>query len=262
MINTFKFRLLIASVLTLSGLSGACGLPPASSATAAAPPAAASTAKPAPASSSDAITQLENGYKQAYDKIAPSTVRVTGDIAAATSLGSGVVWDTNGHIVTNFHVVEKTTNVLVTFADGTVVKASLLGKDEGRDLAVLKAESIPSSARAVTLANVDGIGVGQLVLACGSPYAFDQSVSAGIISQLRRKADKNGNITVESLIQSDAASNPGNSGGPLVNVPEGELLGINTFGYGPAHGDGADTGINFAIGISVLKAIVPKLIGK
>lgn len=197
---------------------------------------------------------------QAYRQVNPATVTIVSGNGNSSGLGSGFIWDTNGHIITNAHVVESSDSIEVIFEDGSTTAAELVGKDTVCDVAVLKVNSIPADAKIITRASVSSVMVGQWVLAFGSPYSLVGSASVGIVSQLRNKKNKEGKILIGSLIQIDAAVNPGNSGGPLVNIPEGQLLGINTFGYGPNNSDGADTGVNFAVGISVLESIVPSII--
>lgn len=200
----------------------------------------------------------------AIAKISPFTVSI---IARATtnstqgSLGSGIIWDKDGHIVTNQHVIDKNIEVMVFFKDGSSERATILGRDSQRDIIVLKVAKVPDNLGQLSFADPSKIVVGQLVVAFGSPFSLPQTPTFGIVSALRKRGDAQGNIVVESLIQTDAAVNPGNSGGPLVNM-DGQLIGMNTFGYGPESTEGADTGINFAVGIEVLTAQVPKLIAQ
>lgn len=166
-------------------------------------------------------------------------------------LGSGVIYDAQGYILTNNHVVDMATALDVVLADGTRVDATLVGRDPSIDVAVLKID--PAKVPAVaTLGNSDALKSGQRVVAIGSPEALENSVTEGIVSGLNRRID-----TYIGLIQTDAAINHGNSGGPLLNA-SGEVVGLNTLGI---RDDNAE-GLNFAIPINRAKSVAQQLVQK
>lgn len=172
-----------------------------------------------------------------------------------TGNGSGVVWDKDGHILTNHHVIQGAEKITVTFQDGQAVLASLLGVDPYSDLAILKLEgpNIPKNIKPASVGNSQLLRPGEFVLAIGSPLGFDHTVTLGIISAKSRKVpDINHNV---EFIQTDAAINPGNSGGPLVNL-KGEVIGINTAI------SGLGQNIGFAIPVDTVKAIAQTLIAE
>ena len=143
------------------------------------------------------------------------------------SLGSGFVIDKAGHIVTNFHVVDGAKQVRVSFSNGASMKAAVVGTDASSDLAVLK---IDASSRALTplpLGNSDDMEVGDPVVAIGNPFGLDRTVTAGIVSAIQRAITAPNGYTIDHIIQTDAAINHGNSGGPLLNN-RGEVIGVNS----------------------------------
>jgi S1-C subfamily serine protease len=174
--------------------------------------------------------------------------------------GSGFVIDQQGHIVTNNHVVEGAEDVQVTFADGTSVRAQVIGTDPDSDLAVLKVDVSASELYPVVLGDSDRLEIGQRAIAIGNPYGLRGTLTTGIISALGRslplgrESEVVGRrFTIPELIQTDAAINPGNSGGPLLNS-QGEVIGVNT-AYDPDV-----SGIGFAVPVNMVKRVVPKLI--
>jgi S1-C subfamily serine protease len=171
-------------------------------------------------------------------------------------LGTGFVWDTQGHIVTNDHVVADATDIEVVFSNGTTVKAELLGTDPNADLAVIKVDLPVSELKAVPLGDSANLEVGQLTVAIGSPFGQEFTMTSGIISAVGRTI-RSGNalFSIPKAIQTDASINPGNSGGPLLNRA-GEVIGINTQILSPS---GANNGIGFAVPINTAKQVVPTL---
>jgi len=168
-----------------------------------------------------------------------------------TGLGSGVIFDDKGDILTNNHVVEGATALSVELADGTRLDATLIGRDPSQDVAVVRID--PAKAPAIaTLGDSSTVRPGQAVLAIGSPETLANTVTAGIVSAVNRQVD-----TYIGLIQTDTAINPGNSGGPLVNA-RGEVIGLNTLGLASQ----GDQGLNFAIPINTAKNVAQALIGK
>lgn len=174
-------------------------------------------------------------------------------------LGSGFVYDNNGHIITNDHVVNGGGRVDVTFLDGTVYRASLIGSDPFTDLAVLYVEEVPPEKLVpLPLADSSAIRVGEQVAAIGNPFGLSGSMSAGIISGLGRliPAQEAGDFSIPDVIQTDAPINPGNSGGPLLNM-RGEVIGINSAIYSTT---GQFAGVGFAIPSNTIDKVVPSLI--
>ena len=165
---------------------------------------------------------------------------------------TGVVIDSKGYIVTNYHVVEGADEILVEFHDGTRVGGTLVGKDQETDLAVIRVEA--DDLTAARLGDSRSSEVGEWILAVGSPFGLDQTVTAGIISAVGR--DQMGLAQYESFIQTDAAINPGNSGGPLVNL-DGEVIGINT---AIRSSSGGSNGIGFAIPTSIVERVSSSII--
>jgi serine protease Do len=192
----------------------------------------------------EAKTDREKRYYQFFGAPRPSE-----------SSGSGVIISDKGYIVTNNHVVKGATKVEVTLNDNRKFEATVMGTDPSTDLAVLKidAKKLPS----IELADSDDAKVGEWVLAIGSPYELTSTVTAGIISAKGRDISiLNGQSSIESFIQTDAAVNPGNSGGALVDS-EGKLLGINTAIYAPS---GTYAGYSFAVPINLVKKVMQDLI--
>lgn len=171
-------------------------------------------------------------------------------------LGSGFVWDKEGHIVTNYHVVADATDVEVVFADGTEAKAEVLGTDPDADLAVIKVDLPAEELHPVTLGDSDALQPGQIAIAIGNPFGQDFTMTSGIISAVGRTI-RSGNspFSIPEVIQTDAPINPGNSGGPLLNR-HGEVIGINTMIISRS---GASAGIGFAVPINIAKTVVPTL---
>ncbi|MBI5914265.1 MAG: trypsin-like peptidase domain-containing protein [Bacteroidetes bacterium] len=170
--------------------------------------------------------------------------------------GSGFVWDKNGHVITNYHVIQGADKAQVTLADRTTWDAELVGAAPEKDLAVLKITAPKSTLRPIPVGVSENLLVGQTVLAIGNPFGLDQTLTTGIISALGREIKSVSGTPIRDVIQTDAAINPGNSGGPLLNS-SGELIGVNTAIYSPS---GASAGIGFSIPVDVVKWVVPDLI--
>jgi serine protease Do len=177
-----------------------------------------------------------------------------------SALGSGFVWDQQGHIVTNNHVVSGADKIQVTFSDGTIVPAKLVGADPDSDLAVIKVDVPADQLHPVTMADSTAIKVGQLAVAIGNPFGLEGSMSTGIISAVGRSlpADETSSqsYTIPDVIQTDASINPGNSGGVLVDAL-GQVLGVTAAIESPVR---ANAGVGFAIPASIVKNVVPALI--
>lgn len=185
----------------------------------------------------------------------PSLSDAPSDSGADQGWGSGFVIDAEaGHVVTNAHVIFGAAGVRVHTADGRVLPSVIVGIDAETDLAVVKVE--PDRLHALPLGDSDGLSVGQEVLAVGSPFGLDQTVTQGIVSALERRGIRGGSERYARLIQTDAAISPGSSGGPLLNL-RGEVIGINTAIIAPS---GQYQGVGFAIPASVARGILPDLI--
>lgn len=170
--------------------------------------------------------------------------------------GTGFVWNEDGHIVTNDHVIADSQAFLVTFADHTRVEAKLVGRAEHKDLALLKVDVDQSALRPIVIGESGNLQVGQHVFAIGNPFGLDQTLTTGVISGLGREIRSKSNRQITDVIQTDAAINPGNSGGPLLDSA-GRLIGVNTQ---IVSASGASDGIGFAIPVDTLQRVIPQLI--
>lgn len=180
------------------------------------------------------ITEAERLYADVYNRVAPSVVSITtasrgaGDNNFfADGSGSGFIVDKDGHIVTNFHVIDNAERIEINMFDGTIVEADVIGTDPDSDLAVIKVDMPADRLAPVPLANSDDLIVGQSVLAMGNPFNKDWTLTNGIVSALNRTIIGLNNYSIGGVIQTDAAINPGNSGGPLLNL-RGEVIGVNS----------------------------------
>ena len=170
--------------------------------------------------------------------------------------GSGFMWDENGNIVTNFHVIQGASGARVTLSDQSTWKAALVGAFPDRDLAVLRIDAPKEKIKAIAIGNSRDLVVGQKVYAIGNPFGLDQSLTTGIVSALDREIESVTQRPIRGVIQTDAAINPGNSGGPLLDSA-GRLIGVTTAIYSPS---GAYAGVGFAIPVDEVNRIVPRLI--
>ena len=201
-----------------------------------------------------------------YNAVRPSIVRITtGQQASdpfsgggAGGLGSGIVLDKDGHILTNYHVVRGSDRVTITFADGTVASADVVGKDPGNDTAVVKTDADPSELKPATLGDSDQMKVGAVVAAIGNPFGLDGTFTTGVISGLNRTLQSSSDgRPIRGLLQADAAVNPGNSGGALINA-KGEVIGINTAIENP--GGNSFAGVAYAVPINTPKRYLTQLV--
>ena len=170
--------------------------------------------------------------------------------------GSGFIWNTQGHIVTNFHVVYGADSIQVILDDQSTYDARVIGVDPDHDLAVLQINAKKKHLHPLAIGNSQNLRVGQHVLAIGNPFGLDHTLTTGVVSALGRSIKSINERTIEGVIQTDAAINPGNSGGPLLNS-SGKLIGVNTQIMSPS---GAFSGIGFAVPVGIVKRIVPQLI--
>ncbi len=170
--------------------------------------------------------------------------------------GSGFLWDKDGHVVTNYHVVAEADRVSVTLSDRSEWEAEKVGEAPNKDLAVLRIKAPRERLVPLTIGRSGDLQVGQQVLAVGNPFGLDHSLTVGIVSALGRELESPGGMTIKDVIQTDAAINPGNSGGPLLDSG-GRLVGVNSAIYSPS---GAFAGIGFAVPVDTVKRLVPQLI--
>jgi S1-C subfamily serine protease len=256
-------RLLIsATALLLAGL--ACNLftvtpPPAPT------PAAVLTVAPPPTVAAAVAPPVTSAEEQSlidlYRRMNPSVVAILVEGNAGGALGTGFVFDAEGHVVTNYHVVEGAQNIEVDFPSGFKTRGQVLGTDADSDLAVIKLETLPEQLAPAPLGDSDQIQVGERVVAIGNPFGLSGTMTIGIISGLGRtltsvRTTDIGTFSAPDIIQTDAAINPGNSGGPLLNM-QGEVIGVNKALESQT---GINSGIGFAVASNTVKQIVPYLI--
>ncbi|MFG3528004.1 S1C family serine protease [Streptomyces sp. NPDC047917] len=215
-----------------------------------------------PASATRTASDLQSDYQAVIKDVLPSVVQ----IQTAEGLGSGIVYDTKGHIVTNAHVVGNDRTFKVTVATGEkVLNAALVASYPEQDLAVIKLDSVPDGLKPAKFGDSEKVEVGQIVLAMGSPLGLSSSVTQGIVSALGRtvsesRAGGGTGATIANMVQTSAAINPGNSGGALVNLSS-EVIGIPTLAAtDPELGGSAAPGIGFAIPVSMVKTVADQII--
>jgi S1-C subfamily serine protease len=172
--------------------------------------------------------------------------------------GSGIIWDENGHVLTNWHVLKEASSAQVRLNDGRAFKASLVGVSPEHDLAVLRIDVPLNLPPPVAVGTSGDLQVGQKTYAIGNPFGLDYTLTTGVISALNRSIDNDEGGSIDNLIQTDAAINPGNSGGPLIDSA-GRMIGVNTAIYSPS---GAYAGIGFAVPIDTVNRVVPRLIAE
>ena len=170
--------------------------------------------------------------------------------------GSGFLWDRLGHVVTNFHVLQGSDSSVVTLSDQTNWKATVVGVEPDKDLAVLRISAPAEKLIPILVGTSKGLQVGQKVFAIGNPFGLDETLTTGIVSALGRTIEAVTGRKIQDVIQTDAAINPGNSGGPLLDSA-GRLIGVNTQIASPS---GASAGIGFAVPVDTVSAVVPELI--
>jgi len=212
-------------------------------------------------------TNDEANNIEVFKRASPSVVYITNSRMVRQSFfnlnpqevpqgtGSGFVWDDNGYIVTNFHVIQNASRVTVTLQDGSAWDATLVGVEPDKDLAVLQIEAPETQLSPLELGDSSLLEVGRKVIAIGNPFGLDTTLTVGVVSALGREINSVTRRQIRDVIQTDAAINPGNSGGPLLNSL-GQLVGVNTAIYSPS---GASSGIGFAIPVNTVKKIVPEL---
>lgn len=224
-------------------------------------------ARPSPTSPA-ALPLLEQDLElvpRIYEQVAPAVVGITVrsmgmrgfyfPIAEEKS-GSGVIIDSQGHVLTNFHVVEGAREIQVSLANGNIVPGELLGSDRSNDLAVIKIDPPGEGTGIAALGSSDNLRVGELAVALGNPFGLERTVTVGVISAKGRVLPAENGRDIKDVIQTDAAINPGNSGGPLLNA-RGEVIGINTAIKSPTEGS---IGIGFAVPVDTVKRFLPDLL--
>ena len=187
-----------------------------------------------------------------YNQLKESVVLIQTDLG----LGSGFVYDTKGHIITNHHVIQSADTIQVTFLDGNITSAEIIGTDIYSDLAVIKVDPKVTTLHPVVLGTSSELEVGEPVAAMGNPFGLSDTLTVGIVSSLERTLDGAGGYVIIDIIQIDAAVNPGNSGGPLVNI-KGQVVGVNTAIQSET---GTFTGIGFAVPSDTIKREIDDLI--
>jgi S1-C subfamily serine protease len=202
-----------------------------------------------------------------FDAASPSVVNIesvsfqrTGYSLNVTKMqkgvGTGFIWDSEGHVVTNAHVVNGGGRFMVSLANGTTSPGEFVGSDPSKDLAVLRLLAPDPGARPIPRGKSSELRVGQKVLAIGNPFGLDQTLTVGVISAMDREIEAINGRTIMGVIQTDAAINPGNSGGPLLDS-HGRLVGINSAIVSPS---GSSAGIGFAVPVDIVRRVVPDLI--
>ncbi len=224
-------------------------------------------AQPRPVAVRGALMADEEVAIKAFNTVSASVVFITNKQVSRTlfelhasevkeDAGSGFVWDPNGYIVTNYHVVENSQSVQVTLGDQSVWKAQRVGVNPDKDIAVLKIDAPSKLLPAIPIGQSANLQVGQRVYALGNPFGYDQTMTSGIVSGLGREITSVSGRPIKGVIQTDAPLNPGNSGGPLIDSA-GRVIGMNTAILSPT---GASAGIGFAIPIDCINRIVPQII--
>ena len=226
-----------------------------------------SFAETAPEGISDpsAVSDEQNNI-EVYRAISPGVAFINttsysqnwwGDVQEGRGNGSGSVIDAQGHILTNFHVIEQAQRITVNFGGDKIYPAKLVGGDIDTDLAVIKIEAPPGELTVVPMGDSDRLTVGQKVLAIGNPFGLDRTLTTGVISGLQRPIRARNNRPIDAAIQTDASINPGNSGGPLLDK-YGKMIGINSQILSPA--GGGSVGVGFAVPVNTAKRVIPQLI--
>jgi S1-C subfamily serine protease len=209
--------------------------------------------------------------REIYKRDAPGVVFITATIVQETlspfelfpraernvATGSGFVIDDDGHIITNAHVVNSSTDVKVQFADDKVVPAKIVGTDPSTDLALLKVDPDEVKLNPLVLGDSSSVQVGDPTIAIGNPFGLDRTLTTGVVSALQRRISAPNSFTIENVIQTDAAINPGNSGGPLLDA-FGQVIGVNSQ-IATAEGAKGSIGIGFAVPVDMVKKVVPQL---
>ncbi|MEW6286894.1 MAG: trypsin-like peptidase domain-containing protein [Chloroflexota bacterium] len=249
-------------ILTLAAL--ACQLPGVAPLSSPQPDSAPSTVPTLPPGSLNPVP-MDGTLTALYERVLPGVVSIRTD----TGQGSGFVYDAEGHVVTNQHVIDGASTVEIDFSSGFKAHGTVIGTDKDADLAVIKVDAPASEFHPLPLGDSDTLRVGQPVVAIGNPFGLDGTMTLGIVSGLGRTQPASaapgggGFFSTADIIQTDAAINPGNSGGPLFNM-NGEVVGINqsirTSSFNEMTGNAVNSGVGFSVSINLVKKIVPVLI--
>jgi 2-alkenal reductase len=220
---------------------------------------------PRPVQARGDLAESERTAIDIFARVAPSVVQVAGARPSVSGIeqeqsgvptGTGFVWDAAGHVVTNNHVIEGAQQLRVRLSTGRVLPAQAIGSAPAYDLAVLRIQGGSAIPRPVAIGTSSDLKVGQWAFAIGNPFGLDQSLTTGVISALKRRMPTSGGREVGNVIQTDAAVNPGNSGGPLLDS-SGRVIGVTTAILSPS---GTNAGVGLAIPIDVVNRVVPQLI--
>lgn len=224
------------------------------------------TGDPRPVTPRGALADFEQTTVNLFNETSPSVVYINTqsrrsmygfrgeEVDAGT--GSGFVWDQDGHIVTNYHVIKGASSAQVVFYDQSTYEATLVAASPSHDLAVLRVKAPATLLRPVLIGESNDLQVGQSVFAIGNPFGLSQTLTTGIVSAKSRSIRAPNDDIIDDVIQIDAAINPGNSGGPLLDSA-GRLVGVNTAIYSPS---GASAGVGFAIPVDIVNRVVPQII--
>jgi S1-C subfamily serine protease len=211
------------------------------------------------------LSDAERANVEIFDRVSPSVVQVAAQSQAnplieegegTSATGTGFVWDNDGHVVTNNHVVQNANEVAVRFASGEAARTDIVGTAPNYDIAVLRIRRARSLPPPIAIGSSADLKVGQFAFAIGNPFGLDQSMSSGIISAIKRRLPTSSGREIGNVIQTDTAINPGNSGGPLLDSA-GRLVGVTTAILSPS---GSNAGIGFAIPVDIVNRVVPELI--
>ena len=248
------------TLLQRGGIGGPGGVAPAPARLKGAP------ADARPVAARGDLASDEKATIELFERCSPSVVFITSLARRSVNLfemtdvpqgaGSGFVWDRQGHVVTNFHVILNSDSLVVTLADRTDWKATVVGVEPDKDLAVLRIAAPEAKLPPILVGTSRDLKVGQKVFAIGNPFGLDETLTTGIVSALGRTIDAITGRKIQNVVQTDAAINPGNSGGPLLDSA-GRLIGVNTQIASPS---GASAGIGFAVPVDTVNEVVPQLI--
>lgn len=223
------------------------------------------TATPDPLAAAAGADLGEERVISVYEHASPAVVNITSRVIVQSFFfgaypeegsGSGFVWDTEGHIVTNYHVVQNADSLAVNFGDDNAVNAKVVGADPRNDLAVIQVDALPAGVEPLVTGDSSTLRVGQTAIAIGNPFGqFERTLTTGVVSALNRTIETD-NQVLRGAIQTDASINRGNSGGPLLDSL-GRLIGVNSAIFSPS---GTSAGVGFAIPVNTVKKVVPVLI--
>jgi S1-C subfamily serine protease len=265
-----RAALFITSLLVLTGLACSLSLPNPAEVLEDVPALVPTSGAPPIQISQDLLSQ-QDALITLYQAVSPGVVSISVATELGGGQGSGFVYDAEGHIVTNYHVVQDATYIEVSFPSGDQAVGEVVGVDTDSDLAVIKVDVAQDVLVPMRLGDSDALQIGQYVVAIGNPFGLSGSMSVGIVSSVGRSLEGLNEdpqagrpFTAGDIIQTDAAINPGNSGGPLLNL-SGEVVGVNrairSFNFND-EGNTLNSGIGFAVSINIVKRVVPSLISE